>query len=66
MNEPIAEREYLKIRLLNGRNPEVEGVHTTDHGKAIIIRANDSQLQPSIASMLWLVMLLNNEWEKGK
>lgn len=65
MDEPVAEREYLKIRLLNGRNPEVEGVHTTDDEKAII-RANDSQLQPSIASMLWLVMLLNNEWEKGK
>ncbi len=65
MDEPVAEREYLKIRLLNGGNPEVEGVHTTDHQKAII-RAKDSQLQPSIASMLWLVMLLNNEWAKGE
>lgn len=54
----------VKIRLLGGRNPEVEGVHTTILGKNII-RTNDSQLRPSIKSILRLTVP-NDEWEKGK
>lgn len=53
-----------RSRLLDGRNLEVEGVHTTILGKSVI-RTNDSQLQRWIESIVWL-MLPNDEWEKRK